>query len=42
MGYGMFMLRRPEGNFGRYRPQFEDQPEYWRFNSAGMAGMTAG
>jgi hypothetical protein len=39
MGYDMFMLRNPEAATPGYEAQDEGQPEYWRFNSAGMAGM---
>jgi hypothetical protein len=39
MGYDMYMLRTPEGNLGSYKPQFDEQPECWRFAGGGMQAM---
>ena len=39
MGYDIFMLQKPERATAGYEPQDEEQPEYWRFNASGMAGM---
>jgi hypothetical protein len=39
MGYDIFMLQKPPANIPGYKPQDEGDPEYWRFNAGGMAGM---
>jgi hypothetical protein len=39
MGYDLRMVRKPAATPAGFEPLYEGQPDYWRFNTAGMQAM---